>query len=114
MALIVPMLNVLGIQYKDIFGVDSLSEEDTYCDCCMTDIRHQNHGFESCIGCPDVLFCSACAQTVKKDPPFLLMCEACEQDYDQYMLEHEATAEEDALGDRYGGYDQYDNMGGSW
>jgi hypothetical protein len=42
------------------------------------------------------------------------MCEACEQDYDQYMLEHEATAEEDALGDRYGGYDQYDNMGGSW
>ena len=34
-------------------------------------------------------FCRVCADALKRDKPFILMCQACEIDYDDAMSEHD-------------------------
>ena len=53
-----------------------------------------------------------CANTLQKDPPFVLMCQNCEMDYNDSMNDYDESSEREAIGDREGGYDQYDNRNG--
>ena len=87
---------------------------DTYCEECGVEVCVQDDVAESCTSCREVVFYLACAQKLKRDPPYILMCDTCDEDYHLTMLEYETTAEQEAIGDRYGGYDQYDNMGEAW
>ena len=40
------------------------------------------------------------------------MCQNCEIDYSDSMDDYDESAEREAIGDRDGGYDQYDNRNG--
>jgi hypothetical protein len=47
---------------------------------------------------------------LKKDQPYILMCQNCKEAYNDSMQDYDA--EREAIGDREGGYDQYDNRNG--
>ena len=83
-----------------------------YCFECSEEINPDYDETEECSDCKEVIFCISCANTLQKDPPFVLMCQNCEMDYNDSMDDYDESAEREAIGDRDGGYDQYDNRNG--
>jgi len=82
-----------------------------YCDECRDELDLELEDCERCWGC-EVHYCETCAASLKKDPPFILMCQKCELEYGDAMNDYDESAEREAIGDRDGGYDQYDNRNG--
>lgn len=64
---------------------------------------------EACEGCGEWHFCEQCAAERRRYAPYRLFCQRCEVDYDDAMAEYDEDAEREAIGDREGGYDPYDN-----
>ena len=83
-----------------------------YCFACSKEIDPDYDESEECSDCKEVIFCMNCANTLQKDPPYVLMCQNCEMDYNDSMDDYDESAEREAIGDRDGGYDQYDNRNG--
>ena len=85
-----------------------------YCDECSLEIDLYYEDSEVCSTCKEVHYCTYCSDSLKKYLPFILMCQICQEDYDEAMYEYPESVESEAIGDRYGDYDQYDNMGEEW
>lgn len=83
-----------------------------YCFECSKEIDLDYDETEECTDCKETIFCMNCANTLQKDPPFVLMCQNCEMDYNDSMNDYDESSEREAIGDREGGYDQYDNRNG--
>lgn len=83
-----------------------------YCNECSKDIDLDNDERKICFDCKTVYFCTSCAESLQKNPPYILMCQNCEMDYNDSMNDYEESTEREAIGDREGGYDQYDNRNG--
>ena len=83
-----------------------------YCNECNKEIDIDYDESEMCSDCGQVHFCTGCSESLKKDKPYILMCQNCEESYNEGMQDYDESAEREAIGDRDGGYDQYDNRGG--
>tara|TARA_B100000886_G_scaffold288588_1_gene213516 strand:+ start:390 stop:656 length:267 start_codon:yes stop_codon:yes gene_type:complete len=83
-----------------------------YCDECNKEIDADYDEIMECSDCKEVIFCMNCAEKLQKYPPYVLMCQNCEMDYNDSMDDYDESAEREAIGDRDGGYDQYDNRNG--
>jgi hypothetical protein len=60
-----------------------------YCDECNKEIDVDYDESEMCSDCGQVHFCTSCSESLKKDKPYILMCQVCEIDYDDAMSEHD-------------------------
>ena len=87
--------------------IDIMTEDN--CDECGRMLDLEVDDYESCSDCKEIIFCMNCAETLQKDPPYVLMCQNCEMDYNDSMDDYDESAEREAIGDRDGDYDQYDN-----
>jgi|SaaInlStandDraft_1057018.scaffolds.fasta_scaffold187311_2 hypothetical protein len=83
-----------------------------YCFECSKEINTDYVESEECSDCKEVIFCMDCANILQKDPPYVLMCQNCEMDYNDSMNDYDESSEREAIGDREGDYDQYDNRNG--
>lgn len=81
-----------------------------YCNECDKEIDVDYDESEMCSDCGQVHFCTVCSESLKKDQPYILMCQNCKEAYNDSMQDYDA--EREAIGDREGGYDQYDNRNG--
>ena len=59
------------------------------CDECGRMLDLEVDDYESCSDCGEFHFCIVCADAIKRDQPFILMCQVCEVDYDDAMSEHD-------------------------
>ena len=60
-----------------------------YCEECERELDLDIGDHESCSDCGNAQFCRVCADALKKDKPFILMCQVCEIDYNDEMSEHD-------------------------
>ena len=60
-----------------------------YCEECERELDLDIGDHESCSDCGDAQFCRVCADALKRDKPFILMCQECEIDYNDAMSEHD-------------------------
>ena len=60
-----------------------------YCNECAEEINVDYDESEMCSDCGQVHFCTGCSESLKKDKPYILMCQVCEIDYDDAMSEHD-------------------------
>jgi hypothetical protein len=67
--------------------IDIMTEDN--CEDCGRMLDLEIDDYESCSDCGEVQFCRVCADALKRDKPFILMCQACEIDYDDAMSEHD-------------------------
>ena len=80
-----------------------------YCKECDCELNTNYDESEICQDCGKVYYCTNCAKMAKKYEPYILMCQNCEESYNDSMRDYDESAEREAIGDREGGYDQYDN-----
>ena len=60
-----------------------------YCEECGRELDLDIGVVESCSDCGNAQFCRVCADALKRDKPFILMCQECEIDYNDEMSEHD-------------------------
>tara|TARA_B100001564_G_scaffold294981_1_gene259961 strand:- start:5343 stop:5579 length:237 start_codon:yes stop_codon:yes gene_type:complete len=67
--------------------IDIMSGKD--CEDCGRMLDLEIDDYESCSDCGEVHFCRVCADALKRDQPYILMCQICEIDYDDAMSEND-------------------------
>ena len=60
-----------------------------YCEDCGRKLDLNIDYYENCSDCGEAQFCRVCADALKRDKPFVLMCQRCEIDYNDAMNEHD-------------------------
>jgi len=58
-----------------------------YCEECGSELDLDIGDHELCSDCGNAQFCRVCADALKRDKPFILMCQECEIDYNDEMSE---------------------------
>jgi hypothetical protein len=60
-----------------------------YCEDCGRELDLAVSDHESCSDCGNAQFCRVCADALKRNEPFILMCQECEIDYNDEMSERD-------------------------